>query len=117
MATRFNIYFGDEEEALLEEGKKKIDNLSSFFKAALKARLEEGAAEPEIDYAGIFQKKFGDFATEAAVYRVFEDRTAAKQALKNRLLELKRAYPSAFPVLAAMFCARFPAYAGVMKEL
>ena len=40
MTPRFNLYFAEDEADLLERGKKEIDNLSEFFKTALKDRLE-----------------------------------------------------------------------------
>ena len=119
MATRFNIYFGDDEEGLLREGKAEIENLSAFFKDALKKRLKESKKTEEqgINSQKIFDRKFADFQTEADIRKVFETKDAAKPALKNRLAELKRAHPKEFEQLKDQFKKRYPAYAKLTEEL
>ena len=124
MPTRFNIYFNEEEEPLLEEAKRRIDNLSEFFKNILREHLQIAKIVPETptevqrpDAGVIFQKKFADFETEADIRTVFEDRIGAEQALKNRLAELKRAYPQEFPTIKELFHARYPRYAKILEEL
>ena len=122
MAVRFHIYFTDEEEPLLEQAKRQIDNLSEFFKNILREHLqipkkvEESSYEPP-DPKALFDKKFADFETEADVRNVFEDRIGAEQALKNRLAELKRAYPNEFLQIKELFRARYPRYAKITDEL
>ena len=125
MPTRFNIYFNEEEEPLLEEAKRRIDNLSEFFKNVLREHLSipkmpEVSANPEVpklNPESLFQKKFADFETEADIRTVFEDRIGAEQALKNRLAELKRACPQEFPTIKELFRARYPRYAKILEEL
>lgn len=124
MPTRFNIYFNEEEEPLLEEAKRRIDNLSEFFKNILREHLQITKNVPETptevqrpDAGVIFQKKFADFETEADIRTVFEDRIGAEQALKNRLAELKRACPQEFPTIKELFRARYPRYAKILEEL
>jgi len=124
MPTRFNIYFNEEEEPLLEEAKRRIDNLSEFFKNILREHLQIAKNVPETptevqrpDAGVIFQKKFADFETEADIRTVFEDRIGAEQALKNRLAELKRACPQEFPTIKELFHARYPRYAKILEEL
>ena len=124
MPTRFNIYFNEEEEPLLEEAKRRIDNLSEFFKNILREHLQIAKNVPETptevqrpDAGVIFQKKFADFETEADIRTVFEDRIGAEQALKNRLAELKRACPQEFPTIKELFSARYPRYAKILEEL
>ena len=124
MPTRFNIYFNEEEEPLLEEAKRRIDNLSEFFKNILREHLQIAKNVPETptevqrpDAGVIFQKKFADFETEADIRYVFEDRIGAEQALKNRLAELKRACPQEFPTIKELFHARYPRYAKILEEL
>lgn len=125
MPTRFNIYFNDDEEPLLEEAKRRIDNLSEFFKNILREHLSipkmpEVSANPEVpklNPESLFQKKFADFETEADIRTVFEDRIGAEQALKNRLAELKRAYPTEFQNIKELFRARYPRYAKITDEL
>ena len=124
MPTRFNIYFNEEEEPLLEEAKRRIDNLSEFFKNILREHLQIAKNVPETptevqrpDAGVIFQKKFADFETEADIRTVFEDRIGAEQALKNRLAELKRACPQEFPTIKELFHARYPRYAEILEEL
>ena len=124
MPTRFNIYFNEEEEPLLEEAKRRIDNLSEFFKNILREHLQIAKNVPETptevqrpDAGVIFQKKFADFETEADIRTVFEDRIGAEQALKNRLAELKRACPHEFPTIKELFRARYPRYAKILEEL
>ena len=125
MPTRFNIYFNEEEEPLLEEAKRRIDNLSEFFKNVLREHLSipkmpEVSANPEVpklNPESLFQKKFADFETEADIRTVFEDRIGAEQALKNRLAELKRAYPNEFLQIKELFRARYPRYAKITDEL
>ena len=124
MPTRFNIYFNEEEEPLLEEAKRRIDNLSEFFKNVLREHLQIAKNVPETptevqrpDTGVIFQKKFADFETEADIRTVFEDRIGAEQALKNRLAELKRACPQEFPTIKELFHARYPRYAKILEEL
>ncbi len=124
MPTRFNIYFNEEEEPLLEEAKRRIDNLSEFFKNILREHLQIAKNVPETptevqrpDAGVIFQKKFADFETEADIRTVFEDRIGAEQALKNRLAELKRACPQEFPTIKELFRARYPRYAKILEEL
>ena len=124
MPTRFNIYFNEEEEPLLEEAKRRIDNLSEFFKNILREHLQIAKNVPETptevqrpDAGVIFQKKFADFETEADIRTVFEDRIGAEQALKNRLAELKRACPQEFPTIKELFRARYPRYTKILEEL
>ena len=124
MPTRFNIYFNEEEEPLLEEAKRRIDNLSEFFKNILREHLQIAKNVPETptevqrpDAGVIFQKKFADFETEADIRTVFEDSIGAEQALKNRLAELKRACPQEFPTIKELFRARYPRYAKILEEL
>ena len=125
MADRLHIYFTDEEEILLEEAKRRIDNLSEFFKNVLREHLSipkmpEVSANPEVpklNPESLFQKKFADFETEADIRTVFEDRIGAEQALKNRLAELKRACPQEFPTIKELFSARYPRYAKILEEL
>ena len=121
MTPRFNLYFAEDETDLLEKGKKEIDNLSDFFKTALRNRLETGSGKnapvEKIDIKKIFDKKFADFETEADVRNVFEDRIGAEQALKNRLAELKRAYPNEYLQIKELFRARYPGYAKITDEL
>ena len=122
MADRLHIYFTDEEEPLLEQAKRQIDNLSEFFKNILREHLqipkkvEESSYEPP-DPKALFDKKFADFKTEADVRNVFEDSIGAEQALKNRLSELKRAYPNEFLQIKELFRARYPRYAKITDEL
>ena len=125
MPTRFNIYFNDDEEPLLEEAKRQIDNLSEFFKTVLREHLQipkmpEVPVLPEVprlNPEALFQKKFADFETEAAIRTVFEDRIGAEQALKNRLAELKRVCPAEFATIKELFAARYPRYAKILTEL
>ena len=125
MADRLHIYFTDEEEILLKEAKRRIDNLSEFFKNILREHLSipkmpEVSANPEVpklNPESLFQKKFADFETEADIRTVFEDRIGAEQALKNRLAELKRAYPQEFLEIKELFRARYPRYAKILEEL
>ena len=64
MADRLHIYFTDEEEILLEEAKRRIDNLSEFFKNVLREHLSipkmpEVSANPEVpklNPESLFQK-------------------------------------------------------------
>ena len=121
MTPRFNLYFAEDEADLLERGKKEIDNLSEFFKTALKDRLEnpgrEKAEETGPDPQALFARKFADFETEADIRTVFEDRIGAEMALKNRLAELKRACPQEFLEIKELFRARYPLYAKILEEL
>ena len=125
MADRLHIYFTDEEEILLKEAKRRIDNLSEFFKNVLREHLSipkmpEVSANPEVpklNPESLFQKKFADFETEADIRTVFEDRIGAEQALKNRLAELKRACPQEFLEIKELFRARYPRYAKILEEL
>ena len=121
MTPRFNLYFAEDEAELLEKGKKEIDNLSDFFKTALRDRLETGnrkdAPVEKPDIKKIFDKKFADFQNEADVRNVFEDRIGAEQALKNRLAELKKTYPQEFEKVKEHFKARYPRYAKLTNEL
>ena len=125
MPTRFNIYFNDEEEILLEEAKRRIDNLSEFFKNILREHLclptvQDIPASPEVpapNPALLFERKFADFSTEADIRTVFEDRIGAEQALKNRLAELRRACPAEFLTIKELFKARYPRYAKITDEL
>ena len=121
MTPRFNLYFAEDEADLLKKGKKEIDNLSDFFKTALRDRLETGNRKDtpveKIDIKKIFDKKFADFQNEADVRNVFEDSIGAEQALKNRLSELKRAYPNEFLQIKELFRARYPRYAKITDEL
>ena len=125
MADRLHIYFTDEEEILLKEAKRRIDNLSEFFKNVLREHLSipkmpEVSANPEVpklNPESLFQKKFADFETEADIRTVFEDRIGAEQALKNRLAELKRACPTEFLEIKELFHARYPRYAKILEEL
>ena len=122
MADRLHIYFTDEEEPLLEQAKRQIDNLSEFFKNILREHLqipkkvEESSYEPP-DPKALFDKKFADFQNEADVRNVFEDSIGAEQALKNRLAELKKTYPNEFPAVKELFHVRFPRYAKLTNEL
>jgi len=119
MTTRFHLYFPTGTEHLLEMAKEQIPNLSEFLIEAIKARLEQGEA-PKVKTAPaetIFQKKFGDLETEAYIRQIFDDRTAAEQALKNRLLELKRAHTEQFGEICALFRAKFPGYTKITDEL
>ena len=119
MTTRFHLYFPTGTEHLLEMAKKQIPNLSEFLIEAIKARLEQGEA-PKVKTAPaetIFQKKFGDLETEAYIRQIFDDRTAAEQALKNRLLELKRAHTEQFGDICKLFAEKFPVYAKLTDEL
>ena len=120
MSPRFNLYFAEDEADLLERGKKEIDNLSEFFKTALKDRLENRSGPTPAekpDMKRIFERKFADFASEAAIRTVFEDRIGAEQALKNRLAELRRACPAEFHAIKELFKARYPRYAKITDEL
>ena len=121
MTPRFNLYFAEDETELLEKGKKEIDNLSDFFKTALRDRLETGSGKnapaEKIDIKKIFDKKFADFETEADIRTVFEDRIGAEQALKNRLIELKRAHTEQFGEICKLFAEKFPGYAKLTDEL
>ena len=121
MSPRFNLYFAEDEAELLERGKKEIDNLSEFFKLALKERLENPASSEKetlrLNPEALFQKKFADFETEAAIRTVFEDRIGAEQALKNRLAELKHVCPAEFATIKELFAARYPRYAKILTEL
>ena len=118
MPARFNLYFAEGEEELLERGKAEIENLSAFFKDALKKRLEEPKEETApANIKQIFDRKFADFQTEADIRTVFETKQAAEPALKNRLAELKRAHPKEFEQLKDQFKKRYPAYAKLTEEL
>ena len=118
MASRFNIYFADDEEELLKSGKAEIENLSAFFKDALKERLIQPKQETATaNIKQIFDRKFADFTTEADIRIVFETKQAAEPALKNRLAELKRAHPIEFEELKDIFKKRYPAYAKLTEEL
>ena len=117
MPARFNLYFAEGEEQLLEEGKNEIENLSAFFKDALKKRLREPKQETNTNPQRIFDRKFADFTSEADIRKVFETKDAAKPALKNRLAELKRAHPKEFEQLKDIFKKRYPAYAKLTEEL
>ena len=117
MPARFNLYFAEGEEHLLERGKAEIENLSAFFKDALKERLSRPKQETQTDSTKIFNKKFADFQKEADIRTVFETKDAARPALKNRLTELKRAHPNEFKELAELFRKRYPAYADITEEL
>ena len=119
MTTRFHLYFPTGTEHLLETAKEQIPNLSEFLIEAIKARLEQGTAPKSeaVSAKDIFQKKFGDLETEAYIRQIFDDRTAAEQALKNRLLELKRAHTEQFGEICVIFRAKFPGYAKLTDEL
>ena len=124
MPTRFNIYFNEEEEPLLEEAKRRIDNLSEFFKNILREHLQIAKNVPETptevqrpDAGVIFQKKFADFETEADIRTVFEDRIGAEQALKNRLIELRRVNNEQFGDVCRLFAGKYPGYAKILEEL
>ena len=117
MPARFNLYFAEGEEHLLERGKAEIENLSAFFKDALKERLSKPKQETQRDTETLFHRKFADFKTEADIRTVFETKDAARPALKNRLTELKRAHPNEFKELAELFRKRYPAYADITEEL
>ena len=118
MASRFNIYFADDEEELLKSGKAEIENLSAFFKDALKERLKQPKQETATaNIKQIFDRKFADFTTEADIRIVFETKQAAEPALKNRLAELKRAHPIEFEELKDIFKKRYPVYAKLTEEL
>ena len=116
MASRFNIYFADDEEELLKSGKAEIENLSAFFKDALKERLKQPKQETA-NIKQIFDRKFADFTTEADIRIVFETKQAAEPALKNRLAELKRAHPIEVKELKDIFKKRYPADAKLTDEL
>ena len=117
MPTRFNLYFAEGEEELLERGKAEIENLSAFFKDALRKRLSEPKQDTHTNPQKIFDRKFADFQTEADIRKVFETKDAAKPALKNRLAELRRAHPKEFEQLKDQFKKRYPAYAKLTEEL
>ena len=119
MTTRFHLYFPTGTEHLLEMAKEQIPNLSEFLIEAIKARLEQGTAPKAetVSAEALFQKKFGDLETEAYIRQIFDDRTAAEQALKNRLLELKRAHTEQFGEICVIFRAKFPGYAKLTDEL
>ncbi len=125
MAMRFHIYFTDDEEPLLEEAKRQIDNLSEFFKTILREHLQipkmpDVPVIPEVSRLSpeaLFQRKFADFQTEADIRIVFEDRIGAEQALKNRLAELKRICPTEFRDIKELFAKRYPRYANILTEL
>ena len=116
---RLNIYFPTGTEHLLETAKEQIPNLSGFLIEAIKARLEQGEAPKEINGTAetVFQKKFGDIESEAYIRKIFCDRTASEQALKNRLIELKRAHTEQFGEICKLFAEKFPGYAKLTDEL
>ena len=119
MTTRFHLYFPTGTEHLLEEAKAVIPNLSEFLIAAIKARLAEGSTAPAVYCSAetLFRKKFGDLESEAYLRRVFDDRIAAEQALKNRLVELKRTNREQFDEISRLFAEMFPGYAKILDEL
>ena len=116
---RLNIYFPTGTEHLLETAKEQIPNLSGFLIEAIKARLEQGEAPKEINDTAetVFQKKFGDIESEAYIRKIFCDRTASEQALKNRLTELKRVHTEQFGEICKLFAEKFPGYAKLTDEL
>ncbi|MBQ4597927.1 MAG: hypothetical protein IJB12_05960, partial [Methanocorpusculum sp.] len=61
MPARFNLYFAEGEEHLLERGKAEIENLSAFFKDALKERLSKPKQETQTDIEAVFHRKVADF--------------------------------------------------------
>ena len=117
MPARFNLYFAEGEEELLNRGKAEIKNLSAFFKDALKQRLKEPKQETHTDTAKIFDRKFADFQKEADIRTVFETKQAAEPALKNRLTELRKTHPKEFCEILEHFRNRYPAYAHLTEEL
>ena len=114
MPARFNLYFPAGTEHVLDEAKRKIPNLSDFLIQAIRIRLSGESAE---NPAVLFEKKFGDFESEAYIRQIFPDRLSAEQALKNRLAELKRACPQEFLEIKELFRARYPRYAKILEEL
>ena len=117
---RLNIYFPTGTEHLLEKAKEQIPNLSEFLIEAIKTRLEQGvnpAKSETVSAASIFQKKFSDIESEAYIRQIFDDRTAAELALKNRLTELKRVHTEQFGEICTLFRAKFPGYAKITDEL
>jgi hypothetical protein len=119
MTTRFHLYFPTGTEHLLETAKEQIPNLSGFLIEAIKARLEQGRASKAetVSAESIFQKKFGDLESEAYIRQIFDDRIISEQALKNRLLELKRAHKEQFGEICKLFAEKFPGYAKITDEL
>lgn len=119
MTTRFHLYFPTGTEHILDEAKAAIPNLSEFLITAIKARLAEGSTAPAADSTAdaLFRKKFGDLESEAYLRKVFDDRNAAEQALKNRLRELKRTNREQFGEISRLFAETFPGYAKILDEL
>ena len=119
MTTRFHLYFPTGTEHLLEEAKAAIPNLSGFLIQAIKARLAEGTQPQKAgcSAADIFSKKFGDLESEAYLRQIFDTRTAAEQALKNRLAELRRTNKEQFGDIARLFAAKYPGHAKILEEL
>ena len=117
---RLNIYFPTGTEHLLEKAKEQIPNLSEFLIEAIKTRLEQDVKPAKAETASaesIFQKKFSDLESEAYIRQIFDDRTAAELALKNRLTELKRVHTEQFGEICTLFRAKFPGYAKITDEL
>lgn len=119
MTTRFHLYFPTGTEHLLEMAKEQIPNLSEFLIEAIKARLEQGTAPKAetVSAEALFQKKFGDLESETYIRQIFDDRIACEQALKNRLIELKRAHTEQFGEICKLFAEKFPRYAKLTNEL
>jgi len=117
---RLNIYFPTGTEHLLEQAKEQIPNLSEFLIEAIKERLSAGKTEGPAETVSaydIFCKKFGDLESEAYIRQIFDNRTAAEQALKNRLVETKRTHTEQFGEITALFAAKYPGYANITSEL
>ena len=119
MTSRFNLYFPTGTEHLLEEAKEQIPNLSDFLIQAIKDRLSAGVQMPaeQVSAEDLFCKKFGDLESEAYLRQIFDTRTAAEQALKNRLAELRRTNKEQFGDIARLFAAKYPGYAKILEEL
>ena len=120
MTSRFNLYFPAGTEYLLEEAKEKIPNLSEFLLQAIRDRLSAETAEKpaeKVSAEALFQKKFGDLESEAYVRKIFEDRNLAEQALKNRLIELRRTNREQFGETLRLFAEKYPGYAKILDEL
>ena len=114
MPARFNLYFPAGTEHVLDEAKRKIPNLSDFLIQAIRIRLiGESAENPAV----LFEKKFGDFESEAYIRQIFPDRLSAEQALKNRLIELRRVNNEQFGDVCRLFAGKYPGYAKILEEL
>ena len=116
---RLNIYFPTGTEHLLETAKEQIPNLSDFLIQAIKDRLSAGVQMPaeQVSAEDLFCKKFGDLESEAYLRQIFDTRTAAEQALKNRLIELRRTNREQFGETSRLFAEKYPGYAKILTEL